>query len=327
MSGVRHILSFDVEEYFQVEAAAGRIAPADWPSLQQRLQEPVDTILEMLARAGAHATFFILGWVARYEPQVVKAIAAAGHEIASHGSLHIRIHRQTPEQFRQDLKDSRSILEDLCGRAVRGYRAPTFSITQPTAWALDVLSEEGFAYDSSIFPVRHDRYGVPHAPAQPHCAVGPSGGRIIELPPLTMRMLGANWPVGGGGYLRLLPVRLLGRALRLHESHGQSGMVYLHPWELDAEQPQLPLGRVSRWRHRVNLHKTRAKLDWLLKRFKFAGACEVISGLSDLREFRYGPGIAPVPGADNQQTPRMTDKPNAALKGPQPKKKNARRRH
>ena len=278
------LLSFDVEEYFHVEAAAGRLTGDDWPGMQQRLAPAIDRILALLAEFGVQATFFVLGWVGRHERGVVQRIADAGHEIASHGMSHAMLTRLTPAQFRQELTDSRKLLEDISGSDVLGFRAPTFSVLHATAWALDELEQAGYAYDSSVFPVRHDRYGVPDAPIHMHWALGPGRGNssqgpcggtgspargILEIPPLTLRLLGANVPVGGGGYLRLLPVRLIQHAIGRCRRAGEPAMIYLHPWELDAGQPALPMGRVARLRHRIGLSKTEAKLRWLLAHNRF----------------------------------------------------------
>jgi polysaccharide deacetylase family protein (PEP-CTERM system associated) len=267
-----HMLSVDVEEYFQVEAAAACVRPDQWDSIPSRLGPPLDRILELLAAAGASATFFILGWVARRDPALVRRIADAGHEVASHGTSHRMVGGLAPADFRKDVEDSRALLQDVSGRPVVGYRAPTFSITRRTAWAIDVLAEAGYRYDSSVFPIRHDRYGVPGAPRFIHRARGPAGGTLIEVPPLTLRLGSVNWPVGGGGYLRLLPVRVVAAALRQAERAGRPGMLYLHPWELDPDQPVLPMGRLGRWRHRVGLRRTADKLSWLLARFRFSAA-------------------------------------------------------
>jgi polysaccharide deacetylase family protein (PEP-CTERM system associated) len=267
---VVHLLSFDVEEYFQVEAAArSGVRREDWQGFATRLGPSVDRVLQALAEHQASATFFVLGWVAQHEPDVVRRIADAGHEIASHGMEHRMLQRLAPDEFRQDLLDSRRVLEDLSGGPVIGYRAPTFSITHETAWALDVIAETGYRYDSSVFPIHHDRYGVPDAPRGIHRAIGPAGGGLLEIPPLTLRFAGTNWPVGGGGYLRLLPVRVLGRALKKAARQGRHGMIYLHPWELDPGQPVLPMPRLTRFRHRIGLRRTEGKLRWLLRRFRF----------------------------------------------------------
>jgi len=286
-----HMLSFDVEEYFQVEAAAiGGVGPEQWDSFQKRLAPCVDRILQLLSDYGASATFFILGWVVDRERDVVRRIAGAGHEIASHGMSHSMLHRLTPERFRSELIESRKSLEDISGRPVVGYRAPTFSITHRTAWAIDVLAETGYRYDSSIFPVRHDRYGVPDAPRFIHHAIGPGGGKVLEIPPLTLRAMRMNWPVGGGGYLRLLPVSLIAHALKRARKAGWPGLIYLHPWELDPGQPILPMGRLTRWRHRVNLKKTDAKLRRLLQKFKFISVVESLKRCAgDIRQtYTYG---------------------------------------
>lgn len=286
-----HCLSFDVEEYFQVEAAARcGIRREDWPQYAARLAPAVDRVLQALDDHGTRATFFILGWVAEQQGDVVRRIADAGHEVASHGMAHQMLQRLDADAFRRDLLDSRRLLEDLAGRPVAGYRAPTFSVTHETAWALDVLAEARFRYDSSVFPVRHDRYGVPDAPAVIHRATGPGGGSIIEVPPLTWRLAGTNWPMGGGGYLRLLPVRAVGWALRSAERRSRCGMIYLHPWELDPGQPVLPMGRLTCWRHRVGLARTEAKLRWLLARFRFSSVAERLDALagSPLPTFAYG---------------------------------------
>ena len=285
------MLSFDVEEYFQVEAAAeGGVCPEQWGSFSKRLAPCVDRILQLLADNQASATFFVLGWVARHERSLIRHIAEAGHEIASHGMSHTMVTRLTEGQFRGELIESRRLLEDISGQPVIGYRAPTFSITHQTAWALDLLAETGFLYDSSIFPVHHDRYGVPDAPTRPHCAIGPAGGNILEIPALTMRLMRVNWPVGGGGYLRLLPVRLVGRVLRAAKRRGRSGMLYLHPWELDPGQPILPMHRMTRWRHRVGLGRTEGKLRWLLKCFNFSNVrqCLDILRTTSQQEYIYG---------------------------------------
>ena len=285
----RHLLSFDVEEYFQVEAAAAGIRSGEWDTLPQRLAPCVDRILELLERHRARATFFVLGWVARHERALVERIARAGHEIASHGMTHQMLTRLSPGQVRQELQDSRCLLEDISGRRVLGFRAPTFSIVQRTAWALEALVEAGYEYDSSIFPVRHDRYGMPQAPPMAHHACA-SGASILEIPPLTLRLGRANWPVGGGGYLRLLPVDLIGWAMKRFSSQGYPAMIYLHPWELDAEQPALPMRPLDRWRHRVNLRRTESKLAWLLERFAFASVSDCIDQLkisaSRVHEYR-----------------------------------------
>ncbi len=279
------MLSFDVEEYFHVEAAA--LLPAQWGEYPSRLAPAMEQILQLLREHQAGATFFVLGWVARRYGPLVRAISQAGHEIASHGDMHAMLHRLGPKRFREDLLASRAVLEDVTGRPVVGYRAPTFSITHETAWAIDVLAENGFVYDSSIFPIRHDRYGVPEAPTVMHHAIGPRGGRVIEIPPLCLSLPGANLPVGGGGYLRLLPVAPVAWALRRCQNHGSSGLLYVHPWELDPGQPELPMGRMSRWRHRVNLHTTAGKLRRLMGAFRFGSIRQAMLDRPPQQSFFY----------------------------------------
>jgi polysaccharide deacetylase family protein (PEP-CTERM system associated) len=286
----RHVLSFDVEEYFQVEAAGRTVRPEDWPNFTSRLQAPIARILQVLADSGSSATFFVLGWVARRLPGLVRLIADAGHEIASHGVSHRMIGTLSREEFRDEAIESRKLLEDLASSAVTGFRAPTFSLVENTAWAIDVLAEAGYEYDSSVFPIRHDRYGVPAAPRWAHWAVGPGGAKLLEVPPLTVRLCTANLPVGGGGYLRLFPIHMVGMALRQAAKHGRIGVIYLHPWELDPDQPVLPMGAIGTWRHRVNLRRTDAKLRWLLSRHRFDSFRKRMPALRESALDRYAYG-------------------------------------
>jgi polysaccharide deacetylase family protein (PEP-CTERM system associated) len=276
-----HLLSFDVEEYFQVEAAAGVNDPGQWDSIPKRLPPAVDKILQLLSEYQTKATFFILGWVAQRDRRLVQQIAEQGHEVASHGMSHRMLNCMTPDEFKQELIESRDVLEDISQKPVLGFRAPTFSLTRRTAWAIDVLTDTGYAYDSSIFPIRHDRYGIPDAPTVPHTAVGPNGGQILEIPPLTLSVGRMNLPAAGGGYLRLLPVRLLGLALKKAQRRKQLGMIYLHPWELDPEQPVLPLSWLANWRHRVGLKRAEAKLTWLLKNYPFTNVAQKFDDLKN----------------------------------------------
>jgi len=281
---ISHLLSFDVEEYFQVEAAAFCVRPETWELYEKRLAPCIERILTLLERNNASATFFILGWVAKHEPDVVRQIVRAGHEIACHGMNHQMLIRQTRQSFHNDILESRKILEDIAGKPILGYRAPTFSITRQTAWAIDILSQSGFLYDSSVFPIRHDRYGVPDSPRYPYTAVGPQGGTILEIPPLTLRLLGTNWPVGGGGYLRLFPLRCVTAGLEQAQSDHQPGMIYLHPWEIDPGQPKLPMNRLASFRHRVNLAATEKKLNNLLERYSFSSV-QTFLQKPDMREY------------------------------------------
>jgi polysaccharide deacetylase family protein (PEP-CTERM system associated) len=274
------ILSVDVEEHHRIEAASGlTISGAQQTEYAARVEPASYWLLEQLHEQGLKATFFIVGELAQRQPRLVQAIHAAGHEVASHGWDHRRVHHFTPETFREDLRRSRSTLEQIAGAAVFGYRAPTFSVVRQTAWALDVLAEEGMLYDSSIYPVRHDLYGVPQAPRAPFRARGRSRA-ILEIPPATLRIFNANLPVGGGGYFRLLPAFLIERALEqtAEETHPSVAMLYFHPWEFDPRQARLPLGRISKFRTYVGLYRSRARLATLLAhqpRRSFARAVDV----------------------------------------------------
>ncbi|HNX27674.1 MAG TPA: DUF3473 domain-containing protein [Phycisphaerae bacterium] len=286
-----HIISFDIEEYFQVESAAeAGVAGDDWAGYESRVEREVDVILSILGEAGVCATFFVLGWVGMRHKILIRRIADYGHEIASHGMSHRMINRLKRDEFYAELCDSKRILEDITGRTVKGFRAPTFSIMHSTAWAIDELCRAGYSYDSSIFPVHHDRYGVPDAPRWIHRAMGPGGGEVIEIPPLTLRLLGGNLPAGGGGYFRLFPLWLTSHAIGAAQRGGHAAMIYLHPWEFDPEQPVLPLGRLAKFRHRVGLGRTAGRLRTLLKRYTFGTAEAHLSGCDDVSpdSFEYG---------------------------------------
>jgi polysaccharide deacetylase family protein (PEP-CTERM system associated) len=263
----RNALTVDVEDYFQVSAFAGHIPRADWASLPCRVERNVDLILAMLAQHGAHATFFTLGWVAERYPALVRRIVAGGHELASHGYHHLRASEQTPGEFRRDVGLSKILLEQVGGQAVRGYRAPSFSIGAGNLWALDCLQQAGYRYSSSIYPIRHDHYGMPDAPRFPWRPTGAQG--LLELPVSTVRLLGRNLPAGGGGYFRLLPYAASRWALRRINSHdGQAGIFYFHPWELDPGQPrQRGIGIKTRLRHYLNLHRMEPRIHQLLADF------------------------------------------------------------
>jgi polysaccharide deacetylase family protein (PEP-CTERM system associated) len=271
------IVSFDVEEHHRIEAAAGLSVPA---ALQEyysgRLVSSSHWLLEQLARSGVRATFFVLGAIARDHPELVRAIHAAGHEVASHGWDHQRLHHFDPASFRADVRRTKDALEQITGEAVVGYRAPTFSLVRHTAWGLDVLAELGVLYDSSIYPVWHDRYGIPEAPRWPFFARC-DGGQVLEIPPMTWRCLGTNLPLGGGGYFRLLPLFMMEWALRQVGSQGQPpvAMLYFHPWEFDPDQERLPLRRLSRFRTYVGMRCNRSRLATLFERHHFVRAVDV----------------------------------------------------
>jgi len=268
-------LSVDVEDYFHVEAFAERISPENWLGFEPRVEANVCLILDLLAKHGVQATFFILGWVAELFPLLARQISDAGPEIGCHGQWHQHIRRQTREQFRQDVRNARQRLMDQIQKPVRCYRAPSFSITKSTLWALDILAEEGFSIDSSIFPVRHDLYGIPDAERFPHWR-----NTILEFPPTTIRRAGNNFGVAGGGYLRLLPYAITRWAIReINEVERQPAMVYFHPWELDPEQPRIPAPLRSRLRHYTNLGGMQNKIERLLSDFRFSSISDVCSDL------------------------------------------------
>jgi polysaccharide deacetylase family protein (PEP-CTERM system associated) len=224
-----------------------------------------------------------LGWIAERDPALVRAIAAAGHEVACHGSEHRLIYRQTPAAFRADLRRARTSLEDIVGASIKGYRAPSYSITRTSLWALDVLIGEGFRYDSSIFPVHHDRYGIPKAERFPYTIRRPAGA-LIEFPPTTLALPGVNVPLAGGGYFRFLPYPVFRRALRhINRREDQPAIFLVHPWEIDPDQPRIAGRWLNVWRHRVNLRRTLPRLHKLLEEFQFAPAAEVLRTMDDLQ--------------------------------------------
>ena len=234
-------------------------------------------IVEILDERGVKATFFMLGWVAERCPEMVKALAASGHEIASHGYAHQMVSKQTQQEFEADLIKSLEILEPLAGTKIIGYRAPTYSIIKDSFWALDILAKCGMKYDSSIFPIRHDRYGVPEAPRFPYQIYEQNGRNMIEFPISTVRVGKWNLPIAGGGYMRLLPYAVMKFGLRRVNREGQPAIVYLHPWELDPEQPRIPnIPSTTRFRHYVNLHATADKLRSLIRDFEFAPVRDVL---------------------------------------------------
>ncbi|MGH7561383.1 MAG: XrtA system polysaccharide deacetylase [Gemmatimonadales bacterium] len=263
-----HLFSVDVEEHFQVSAFERVAPPATWESHASRVEANTDRLLDLLARHGTLATFFVLGWVAERHPALVRRIASQGHEVASHGWWHRRLTTLRPEALREELRRSKAVLEDLSGAPVVGFRAPSFSIVPGGEWAFDLLLEEGYEYDSSLFPIRRPDYGYPAAPSRPH-SIPRAGGTLLEVPMATMRLLGGRIPAAGGGYLRQLPFGVFRRACRQHAESGVPGMFYVHPWEIDPGQPRLPVGWLTRWRHYSGLERTFDRLARLLAEFRF----------------------------------------------------------
>jgi polysaccharide deacetylase family protein (PEP-CTERM system associated) len=277
---ITNALTVDVEDYFHVSALAGAIHPDTWDTRESRVEENVRKLLALFDEAGARGTFFVLGWVAERHPRLVKEIAARGHEIACHGFSHRLVYDQPPEEFHAETLRAKRLLEDLTGSAVLGYRAASYSIVRRSLWALDVLVELGFAYDSSIFPVRHDRYGIPDAERMPHRLSTPSGKVIVEWPLSTARVFGARLPVSGGGYFRLLPYWLTRWGLNsINRREARPFIFYLHPWEIDPAQPRVRASRLSRFRHYTNLHKCEHRLRQLLREFRFGTARDGLASL------------------------------------------------
>lgn len=271
-------LTIDVEDYFHVQAFAGVIARDEWGEYPSRVERNTMRLLEILACRNTRATFFVLGWVAQRYPHLVQAIFRAGHSIGCHGYAHRAIYAGSELDFRDDLRQAKRTIEDIAGVPVRSFRAPSYSITSQTLWALEILGEEGFEYDSSIFPIVHDNYGIPGAPRFPYVKGLRCGREIKEFPPSTLRLLGSNVPVAGGGYLRLFPYAITAWAIRhLNNSEKQPAMVYLHPWEIDPDQPRIAASWRSRFRHYQNLESTEAKCWKLLDAFSWGPMEEVIS--------------------------------------------------
>ena len=264
---IRNAMTIDVEDYFQVSAFAPHIDRASWPERECRVEANIERILALLAAAGVHATFFTLGWIAERYPAMVRRILAGGHELASHGYAHQRASDQDLSAFSDDIQRAKSLLEDIGGQAVLGYRAPSFSIGSANLWALDALLAAGYRYSSSIYPIKHDHYGMPDAPRFAFYPNGPDG--LLEVPVTTVRLMERNFPAGGGGYFRLLPYALSRWMMRrVNANDRQSAIFYFHPWELDPGQPR-PAGvdAKSRFRHYLNLARTQGRIEALTRDF------------------------------------------------------------
>lgn len=261
----------DVEDYFQVTAFDGVVQRSEWEHLPSRVDTSTRRMLELLAERGVRGTFFVLGWVAERFPHLVRAIAAAGHEVGSHSYWHRLVYQQTPQEFRADLRQSKQVLEDVLGTAVTAYRAPTFSIIDRSRWALEILVQEGFTLDSSLFPIRgHDRYGLPGIEPGPHRIDTPAGP-LWEVPLSAVRCFGLDLPASGGGYFRFYPYWLSQRLIRRVHAAGLPLNFYIHPWEIDPDQPRSAhLGAKSRFRHYVNLRRTAGRLRRLLAEHAFS---------------------------------------------------------
>lgn len=281
-SPVLNALTIDVEDYFHPNAMDDAVSPLEWDRLPHRVERNTLRMLDLLDEHAVKATFFVLGWVAERWPRLVDEIAARGHEVASHGYAHRLVYRQEPRQFRADVARGKAVLEDRLGVPVTGFRAASYSVTESTLWALDVLVEEGFRWDSSIFPIRHDIYGIPGFSRVP-VTMRRAGGDIVEVPASTVRFAGRNWPVAGGGYFRFLPYAVTRSAVRhLNRREGMPAIVYLHPWELDLEQPRLAAGARARLRQYTNLAGTEPRLRRLLREFAFGPLREAVPAVRAL---------------------------------------------
>lgn len=274
-----HHFTVDLEEYFQVSAFEHRVARSQWSRFESRVDSQVTRLLELLTQSTARATFFVLGWVAKRHPELIRVIAHAGHEIASHGWDHARVTHQTPRVFRESIRRTKALLEDISGDPVLGFRAPSFSIVPDREWALDVLIEEGHCYDSSLFPVRRPGYGYPNGLPDPHWLERPAG-RLAEIPPSTLRWWGMRLPAAGGAYFRLLPYGIVRAALCQYERRGVPGTFYIHPWELDPGQPRLNVSPLTRLRHYGGLRWTERRLKRLLTEFEFTAIRDTLPALS-----------------------------------------------
>jgi len=270
---ITNALTIDVEDYFQVSALAPHFPRQEWDAVPCRVEQNVDLILSLLQERGAKATFFTLGWVAERYPHLVRRIADAGHEVASHGYGHERASAQTPEAFLADISLAKAVLEDIVGEPVKGYRAPSFSIGKSNLWAHECIARAGYSYSSSVYPVKHDHYGIPDAPRFPYRLE--SG--LMEIPVTTMRWLGRNWPAGGGGYFRLLPYAVSRwQIAKVNADDRRPAIFYFHPWEVDPEQPRVPEATAkTRFRHYVNLDRTAERLRRLLGDFSWGRADHV----------------------------------------------------
>lgn len=268
LTAIVNAFSVDVEDYFQVECFRNIIDSTTWDSRRSRVVESTNLVLSLLELGGIRATFFVLGWIAERFPSLVQRIGSAGHEVASHGYSHNRVSDLSPMQFREEIGRTKRLLEDCCGNAVRGFRAPTFSINRSSRWAYEILGEEGYTYSSSVYPITHDLYGWPEAPRRPFNPI--DGSDFLEIPIATVRLMGANRPCGGGGYFRLIPYPLTRWCIRRINAGGMAGVFYCHPWEFDLEQPYISEAPLkSRLRHYLNIGRMEGRAAQLLRDFRW----------------------------------------------------------
>jgi polysaccharide deacetylase family protein (PEP-CTERM system associated) len=275
----KDVVSVDVEDYFHAEALSKAAPRSEWDQFPSRVEANTHRLLELFAEQDVHATFFAVGWVAERFPYLIREIAAEGHELACHSYWHRLVYRLKPEEFREDTYRAKSVIEQIAGQAIYGYRAPTYSILDASLWALEILAELGFTYDSSIYPIHHDRYGMPSAPRAPF-RIRTASGPLTEYPLTTFRMAGHSFPVGGGGYLRILPCWYTAMGIKRAHRDGLPIITYIHPWEIDPEQPRLPVKLLTKLRHYVNLSRTYDRLARMLQTRAFTSFRE--SHLSEM---------------------------------------------
>ena len=280
----KNALTIDVEDFYHVSAFSHKVSRSDWGRFESRVVNNTRRILTLLSKRNVKGTFFVLGWVAEKHPELVQEIDSNGHEVASHGYSHQLIYKQGKKEFYDETKFSKELLEDLIGKPVNGYRAASYSITPRSLWALEILHELGFSYDSSIFPVFHDRYGIPHSPKQPYKIKFQNGGFLKEFPLSTTRFIGLTLPIAGGGYFRLYPYFLTERLINRHIKHNHPYVFYIHPWEIDPGQPRIDAGFLSRFRHYTNLDICMSRFERLIEKIEFTTMDEVLSHCGNLQD-------------------------------------------
>jgi len=278
---IRNALTVDVEDYFHVAAFSDSISRSDWHNHSLRVERNTHQLLDLFDEYGVKATFFVLGWVAKRVNGLVRELASRGHEVACHGYSHQLVYEQSQTVFREETLRSKALLEDIAQSMVRGYRAASYSITKRSLWALDIIAEAGFEYDSSIFPIHHDRYGIPEAPKFPYQLTTPNGHSLVEFPLSTASLLGYRLPMAGGGYFRLYPYMLTRAGLRqINNKANKPFIFYLHPWEIDTDQPRIQTSLMSRFRHYNNLDKCESRLCRLMSDFQFTTTWNVLENLN-----------------------------------------------
>lgn len=271
-------LTIDVEDYFMVSAFADVVKFEEWSKYESRVERNTQRVLDLLDEYCVKATFFILGWVAEHYPELIREIHRRGHEVACHGYNHRLAYDLSLKEFREDTKKAKALIEDIIGEAIKGYRAASYSIIKRSLWPLDILIEEGFAYDSSIFPIYHDRYGYPEFGRFPQVIKRDVAGEILEIPLSTIRIFGKNVPIAGGGYLRLFPIRFIEWSIHaLNKKEEQPAIIYFHPWEIDPEQPKIYGNSLLTFRHYINIHKSFFKIKRLLNSFRFGPIREIFN--------------------------------------------------